>query len=103
MQMRLSGLLLGLALLFQQIAPVAQLPQASFTEWLDAVRAEAKSRAISDATLAAALDGLEPLPVVVERDRSQAEIVESLDHYLQQHVAAKVVATARTRRAEHAA
>ena len=103
MQMRLSGLLLGLVLLFQQITPVPPLPQQSFAEWLDGVRAEAKSRGISDATVAAALDGLEPLPVVVERDRSQAEIVETLDHYLQQHVSAKVIRTARTRRAEHAA
>jgi membrane-bound lytic murein transglycosylase B len=102
MQMRLPGLLLGLALLFQQIAPVPEL-RPPFPEWLDGVRAEAKSRGISDATLAAALDGLEPLPIVVERDRSQAEIVETLDHYLQQHVSAKVIQTARTRRAEHAA
>jgi len=103
MQMRLPGLLLGLALLFQQIAPVPQLPRPPFPEWLDGVRAEARSRGISDATIAAALDGLEPLPIVVERDRSQAEIVETLDHYLQQHVSAKVIRTARTRRADHAA
>ena len=103
MQMRLSGLLLGLALLFQQIAPVPQLPQPSFADWLNGVRAEATSRGISAATLDKALNGLEPLPVVVERDRSQAEIVETLDHYLQQHVSAKVVGTARRMRAEHAA
>lgn len=103
MQMRLSGLLLGLALLIQQIAPVSQLPQPSFAEWLDGVRVEAKSRGISEATIDKALNGLEPLPVVVERDRSQAELVETLDHYLQQHVSARVIATARTRRAEHAA
>jgi membrane-bound lytic murein transglycosylase B len=102
MQMRLPGLLLGLALLFQQIPTVPELPRPPFPEWLDGVRAEARSRGVSDATIAAALDGLEPLPVVVERDRSQAEIVETLDHYLQQHVSAKVIQTARTRRAEHA-
>jgi membrane-bound lytic murein transglycosylase B len=102
MQMRFSGLLLGLALLFQQIAPAPPLPPP-FPEWLDGVRAEARSRGIADATIAAALDGLEPLPIVVERDRSQAEIVETLDHYLQQHVSAKVIRTARARRADHAA
>jgi membrane-bound lytic murein transglycosylase B len=99
--MRIPGLLLGLALLFQQPAPVQPLPP--FDEWLDGVRAEAKTRGISQATIDAALAGLEPLPVVVQRDRSQAEIVESLDHYLRQHVAAKVVQAARARRAEHAA
>src|SRR5215831_4081825 len=100
--MRVPGLLLGLALLFQQLPPVAQ-PPPPFDEWLDGVRAEAKARGISQATLDAALTGLEPLPIVVQRDRSQAEIVETLDHYLREHVAAKVVKTARTRRAEHAA
>src|SRR5580765_820428 len=103
MQMRLSGLLLGLALLFQQIAPVPEPPQPSFAEWLDGVRAEAKTRGIGEATIDKALNGLEPLPIVVQRDRSQAEIVETLDHYLQQHVSGKVVQTARTRHAEHAA
>src|SRR5256885_350423 len=102
MEMRVSGLLLGLALLFQQIAPVPQLPQPPFAEWLDAVRAEARTRGISDATIERALGSLEPLPIVVERDRSQAEIVETLDHYLQQHVSAKVIQTARARRADHA-
>lgn len=103
MHMRSAGALLGLALLFQQAAPVPQLPPLSFDEWLTAVRVEARSRGISDATLDQALTGLEPLPVVIERDRSQAEIVETLDHYLAQHVSAKVVQTARRRRAEHAA
>lgn len=103
MRMRLPGLLLGLALFLQQIAPVPPLPQPSFAEWLDGVRAEARTRGIREATIDKALNGLEPLPIVVERDRSQAEIVETLDHYLQQHVSAKVIETARARRAEHAA
>jgi membrane-bound lytic murein transglycosylase B len=103
MHMRVPGILLGLALLLQQIAPVPPLAQPPFDQWLTAVRAEAKARGISDATLDQAFTGLEPLPVVVERDRSQAEIVETLDHYLAQHVSAKVVKTARTRRGEQAA
>jgi membrane-bound lytic murein transglycosylase B len=103
MEMRLPGLLLGLALLLQQIPPLPPGSQPSFAEWLDGVRAEAKTRGITDATLDKALVGLEPLPIVVERDRSQAEIVETLDHYLQHHVSAKVIQTARARRTEHAA
>jgi membrane-bound lytic murein transglycosylase B len=102
MHMRFPGLLLGLALLCQQMAPVPQ-PPPSFEEWLGGVRAEAQARGISEATLDAALTGLEPLPIVVDRDRSQAEIVGTLDHYLHQHVSAKVIATARTKRAGHAA
>jgi membrane-bound lytic murein transglycosylase B len=103
MHMRLPGLLLGLALLCRQTAPAPPLPQPSFEDWLTGVRVEAKTRGISDATLDAALSSLEPLPIVVERDRSQAEIVETLDRYLAHHVSPHVIQMARTRRAEHAA
>lgn len=99
--MRVPGVLLGLALLLQQIAPAPALPPA-FDEWLSGVRAEAKSRGITDATLDAAFTGLEPLPIVVERDRSQAEIIQTLDRYLAQHVSAKVIRTARGKHAEQA-
>jgi membrane-bound lytic murein transglycosylase B len=102
MHMRVPGCLLGLALLLQQIAPVPSLPQPPFDEWLSALRVEAQSRGITDATLDSALADLEPLPIVVQRDRSQAEIVQTLDSYLAQHVSVKVVRTARTKRAEQA-
>src|SRR5216110_2736093 len=103
MRVPVPAVVLGLALALQgQVAPV-QPPQPPFDEWLSGVRAEAKSRGISDATLDSALTGLEPLPIVIERDRSQAEIVQTLDAYLSQHVSAKVVKTARARRAEQAA
>ena len=100
--MRVPGVLLGLALLLQQTAPAPPAPPLTFDDWVVGVRAEAKTRGISDATLAKAFDGLEPLPVVIDRDRSQAEVVETLDHYLVQHVSAKVVQTARTKRVEYA-
>jgi membrane-bound lytic murein transglycosylase B len=104
MLMRVPAVLLALAFLVpQQGTPVQPAPPPSFDEWLRGVREEAKTRGISERTLDAALTGLEPLPVVVERDRAQAEIVQTLDRYLEQHVAAKVVRTARQKRAEHAA
>jgi membrane-bound lytic murein transglycosylase B len=102
MHMRIPGALLGLALLLQQNAPVTPAPQPPFDEWLSGVRAEAKARGISDGTIDGALTGLEPLAIVVERDRTQAEIVSTLEYYLRQHVSARVVRTARTRRTEHA-
>jgi peptidoglycan lytic transglycosylase B len=85
--------------------PVVQLPPPAppFGEWLVALRAEALSRGISEATVARALDGLEPLPVVIERDRSQAELVLPLDRYIQQHVTRSVVKTAAGLAREHAA
>jgi peptidoglycan lytic transglycosylase B len=98
--MRFFTLALGVALLLQQVAPVAPLPPP-FEEWLSAVRAEAATRGISEATLDSALTGLEPLPVVVERDRSQAELVLTLDQYLKQHLSKKVIATARSMRQAH--
>jgi membrane-bound lytic murein transglycosylase B len=109
MHMRVPGVLLGFALVVwqaaaatQPTAAAAQPAQPPFDEWLTGVRAEARTRGISDATLDAAFAGLEPLPIVVQRDRSQAEIVQTLDRYLTQRVTAKVVATARARRVDHA-
>ncbi len=66
------------------------------------VRAEALTRGIRQATIDEAFTGLEPLPVVVERDRTQAELVLTLDRYLQQHLTKKVIATAAAMRRTHA-
>src|SRR5689334_8262220 len=103
MLMRVPAVLLALTLVTPQIAPVQPLPQPPFDEWLNGVRAEARTRGIRDATIDAAFTGLEPLPVVIERDRSQAEIVQTLDRYLEQHVPPKVVRTAREKRAQQSA
>ncbi|HTI37678.1 MAG TPA: lytic murein transglycosylase [Vicinamibacterales bacterium] len=90
-----AALALLVTILPQQL-PVVQLPpQQSFAEWLLAFRAEASANGISDKTLDAALNGLEPTPVVVERDRSQAELVLTLDQYLQRRLTSTMIATAR--------
>ena len=76
----------------------------SFTEWLAGVRAEALARGISQQTVDAALTDIdEPLPVVIERDRAQAEVVQSFEHYLARHVTAKAIRTGRERLTEHRA
>jgi len=104
MEMRLSTVVVGLAVLFaQQLPPAASAAQPSFEEWLSGVRAEALTRGIREATLDAALTGLEPMPTVIQRDRTQAEIVQTLDHYLAQRLSKKVVLTAQTMRKTHAA
>ena len=102
MAMRSYTLAFSVALLLQQIPPVAPPPPPPFEEWLSALRAEAATRGISEATLDGALTGLEPLPIVIERDRSQAELVLTLDQYLQQHLSKKVVTTAQRMRQAHA-
>jgi membrane-bound lytic murein transglycosylase B len=89
--------LLALVLvLAQQMAPAPPPAQPSFEEWLSGVRAEALARGIGGGTLDRALTGLEPLPIVIERDRTQAELVMTLDQYLAQHISKKVVQSAQT-------
>ena len=101
--MRLFAAAAGVALLLQQIPAVPPLPQPPFSEWLNGVRAEALTLGIRAETLDRAFDGLEPVPTVIERDRTQAEIVQTLDQYLKQRITRKVVRTAQTLRAKHAA
>src|SRR5438874_8408348 len=102
MEMRLFPAILGLALLVVQQLPPAETPaQPSFAEWLKGVRAEALARGIREATVDAALTGLEPVPTVIQRDRTQAEIVQTLDHYLAQRISKKVVLTAQKMRQTH--
>jgi membrane-bound lytic murein transglycosylase B len=100
--MKPAALALGLALLAQHPPPVPPLPPPPFEEWLAGVRAEALSRGISQTTLDAALDGLEPLPIVIERDRTQAELVQTLDQYLARRLDARTIRTAQQERAGHA-
>jgi membrane-bound lytic murein transglycosylase B len=74
----------GLALLvgIQQ----ADQPQISFPDFLVGLRTEALTRGISQATVDTALTGIEPVTVVVARDRAQPEMVQSLDAYVSQRL-----------------
>jgi membrane-bound lytic murein transglycosylase B len=69
-------------------------PKPSFDAWLARARGEALALGISETTVSRALDGLEPLPVVVERDRSQAETVLSVDEYVRRRLTPKFVKAA---------
>lgn len=87
------------------VPAAAQEPAApespSFEAFLDTVRAEALAAGISPATVDGALVGLTPEPVVVSRDRSQPEVVQTLDGYLRQRLTARTTATARQMRQRH--
>ncbi len=72
-----------------------------FADWLAALRTEALARGIKAETLDGALAGLEPLPVVIERDRTQAELVLPLDDYLDRRLTRKMVKTAREMAKQH--
>jgi peptidoglycan lytic transglycosylase B len=99
--MRVFAGAFGLILLLQQIPAVPPLPLPPFEEWLAGVRAEAIARGIRETTVDRALTGLEPVATVLQRDRTQAEIVQTLDQYLKERVTARVVQTAQTMHRTH--
>jgi membrane-bound lytic murein transglycosylase B len=72
-----------------------------FSEFLADVRATARALGISASTLDAALDGLEPAPAVIERDRAQPEAVLTLDAYVTRRLSPDFVRTARQMRSRH--
>lgn len=59
---------------------------ADFDQWLAELRAEAISRGISEATLDAALTGLQPVPRVIKLDRNQPEFKKSFNDYMKMTV-----------------
>ena len=68
----------------------------SFVEWLAGVRAEAIARGMREEVVDEALGHVdEPLPVVIDRDRAQAESVLSLEKYVARSLASKTVAEGR--------
>ena len=87
------------------IAPAcaAQDNAPPFGEWLTELRAEAAAAGISEGILAGALDGVAPLPRVIELDRRQPEGVLSAADYLRRVVPAQRVETARARLETHRA
>ena len=62
-----------LILMLLAVDKQATAQSASFEAWLTQLRQEAAAEGISAATLDQALDGLEPIPEVIERDRKQPE------------------------------
>ena len=83
-------------ILAQEPAPVAPVPPLPppFTEWLDAVRAEAVARGIRADVLEEAFRDVEPVDQVLERDRSQAEFTLDLSAYLTRRLTRATVRTA---------
>jgi membrane-bound lytic murein transglycosylase B len=64
----------------------------SFAEWLAGVRAEAIARGLREEVVDAALaDVSEPQPIILERDRSQAETVFSLETYIGRILTRKLI------------
>jgi membrane-bound lytic murein transglycosylase B len=73
-----------------------EAPRPPFADWLAAVRAEAIDRGMRQEIVDKALSTVEePEPVVLERDRTQAEHVLSLETYLSRRLTPAVVRTGR--------
>jgi membrane-bound lytic murein transglycosylase B len=92
---------LGLALLVltgPQTAAPTQDSRPSFAEWLDGIRAEALARGVRQEVVDQALSDIaEPLPVVIERDRAQAETVLPLETYITRQMSAERLRAGRER------
>ncbi len=75
----------------------------TFEVFLSEVRKDAESRGISPGTLDAALSNLTPEPVVVARDRTQPELIQTLDQYVARRTNAPTVAAGRRALGRHRA
>src|SRR5581483_8132330 len=75
---------------FAQADDAHAASRPSFAEFLAGIRAEALTRGIRAEIVDAALAGIEePSVTVIERDRSQAEVVQTLEQYLDQRLTSK--------------
>jgi membrane-bound lytic murein transglycosylase B len=83
--------------------PTAPTRVVPFPDWLTQLRKDAITRGISEPTVDAALAGVEQLPVVVERDRTQAERTQTIAEYLRRRLDRRTVTTAREMMARHTA
>jgi len=88
---------------FRPASAAAQdTPRPAFSEWLAGVRTEALARGIKKEIVDAALaDVEEPVPIVLERDRAQAETIFSLEHYVARRLTPKLIAGGRAAMARH--
>jgi len=83
-------------------APDRPDTRPSFTEFLAGVKNDALALGIRAEIVDQAFAGIEePSASVIERDRSQAEVVQTLETYLGQRVTAKAIATGRDMLQQH--
>src|SRR6187431_3348367 len=96
---------MAIALALQAAVPAPPPPppveRPAFPIFLDQLKEQARAKGVSAATVDAALTGLEPLEVVVERDRTQAETILTIDQYIDRRLTKRFVRTAREQAAAH--
>jgi membrane-bound lytic murein transglycosylase B len=91
------------ALLIAMATASADANPQDFSGWLDGVRAEARASGISENTIDIALNGIEPLPRVIELDRNQPESTLRFEDYMARLVSEERVNTGRALMAQNAA
>jgi membrane-bound lytic murein transglycosylase B len=96
------ALILALPLFSVSASQAADATRPAFSQWLDDVKKEALSRGIRQDIVDEALGGIdEPVPVVIERDRAQAEVVLPLENYVTRLLTPKRIRTGRDMFASH--
>ena len=88
--MRILALLLA-GVLIAPAQEVVEEPSRPFDAWLADLIADARARGFDESLLNETLVGLEPLPRVIERDRSQAEATITLDRYFRTRITPRVI------------
>jgi membrane-bound lytic murein transglycosylase B len=94
-------LALAIALALQVSVPAPPTARPEFSAFVAGLKEQALAKGVSAATVEAALTGLEPLDVVVERDRTQAETVLTIDQYIARRLTPRFVRTARDQAKTH--
>ncbi|MDP2318308.1 MAG: lytic murein transglycosylase [Acidobacteriota bacterium] len=94
-------LLLAVVLALQVAVPPPPEARPPFPDFLAQLKEQALAKGVSAPTVEAALTGLEPLHVVIERDRTQAETVLTIDQYVQRRLTPRFVRTAREQAKTH--
>ncbi len=83
------------------IATPSHAQTKEFSVWLEGVKRDAAAAGISQATIDAALTGLEPLERVIEQDRKQPEFTQTLWTYLDRSITPGRIEKARRLLAEN--
>ncbi len=92
---------LFLAIFFLPLENQALAEQKPFFEWLKDLRTEASSNGIREEILVSALDGIQPIPRVIELDRKQPEFTLTFRQYMDRVVPNSRVQKGRKKLAEN--
>jgi membrane-bound lytic murein transglycosylase B len=83
------------------VGPVYAAAPPDWRTWLAELHADAARQGIREATLVRALDGLEPVAKILERDRNQSEFTMTAAEYLQKVVSDEKVQRGREMMKQH--